>query len=75
MKYGIPLVRVSANGISMVVEPHGAIHYETRLFEDVADVMIVRQARFETAYQKWGWIFPYLCLVLSVGMISYFFKR
>lgn len=72
VKYGIPLVRVSANGISMVVEPHGAIHYETRLFEDVADVISVRRARFETAYQKWGWSFPYLCLGLSVWAIYYF---
>lgn len=69
MKYGIPLVRVAANGISLVVEPHGNIRYETKLFEDVADVMAVRRARFNTAYQQWGWMFPYLCLALSLWVL------
>ena len=68
-KYGIPNFRSAVNGIDMVIEADGTIHDETKLFTDVADVVSVHAVRVPTAYQSWGWLFPYFCLVISIGVI------
>lgn len=69
---GRPLVRSAVNGVNLVVEPQGKVVYETPMYEDHADIVTVRLGRFETAYAAWGWMFPYLCLVV---VLAGFLKR
>ncbi len=61
---GRPMVRVAYTGISMVVEPHGVIRYETVPYTEVAEVVDLRLATFETPYRTWGRYFPHLCALL-----------
>ncbi len=61
---GRPMVRVAYTGISMVVEPHGVIRYETVPYTEVAKVVDLRLATFETPYRTWGRYFPHVCALL-----------
>jgi apolipoprotein N-acyltransferase len=58
---GIPLYRSAYTGISMVAEPHGVIHSQTPLFEEVSRVVGVRLATVPTLYGRFGDWFPMLC--------------
>jgi len=62
---GIPMFRSAYSGISMVVEPHGHIHAETQPFTEVARIVEVRLAQFDTLYRAWGDWFAWLCLLVS----------
>ena len=52
IELGIPLYRSAYSGISMIVEPHGRIAAETKPFEDVERVAIVRMLTIPTIYRK-----------------------
>ena len=52
IELGIPLYRSAYSGISMIVEPHGRITAETKPFEDVQRVAIVRMHSVQTIYRK-----------------------
>jgi apolipoprotein N-acyltransferase len=69
MEMGRPMVRIAYTGISMVVEPHGVIKYETKPYTEVADVVDVRIASVDTPYRHWGRGFPWLCSVIAVGAL------
>jgi apolipoprotein N-acyltransferase len=62
---GRPMLRIAYTGVSMVVEPHGAIRHETKPYTDVATVVPVRMARFETPYRTWGGAFPWACTLVG----------
>jgi apolipoprotein N-acyltransferase len=64
---GRPLLRIAYTGVSMVVEPNGNIPVETRPYSDVAEVVPIRMAKFETPYRTWGGYFP-LVSSLAGGM-------
>jgi apolipoprotein N-acyltransferase len=68
---GIPMFRSAYTGISLVVEPHGAIHSETDPFEAVSRVVEVRLAKFDTLYARWGNWFVGVCglgLVIALAI-------
>lgn len=65
MELGRPLLRIAYTGVSFVVEPHGAILYETQPFEEVAMVGEIRMGAVETGYRRGGWMFPWLMSVLG----------
>ena len=65
MELGRPMVRIAYTGVSMVVEPHGVIRYETAPYTEVAEVVELRLATFETPYRTWGRAFPWVCLLVS----------
>jgi apolipoprotein N-acyltransferase len=67
---GIPVVRTAYTGISMVVEPHGAIHYETRPFEQVSRIVTVRNASVDTIYGRLGDWFVLLCALGLFGALG-----
>lgn len=69
VELGRPVLRIAYTGISMVVEPHGIIKYETAPYTDVAEVVEVRMAQFETPYRTWGRFFPHLCTLLAAGAL------
>lgn len=65
---GVPVFRSAYTGVSMVIEPHGAIHHETEPFAEVARVVEVRLGAQRTLYAAWGDWFVLLCaLSLSVA--------
>ena len=62
MELGVPLFRSAYTGVSLVVEPHGAIHYETTPFTEVNRVVDVRLGTVNTVYRRFGDWFVLLCL-------------
>lgn len=69
VELGRPMVRIAYTGVSMVVEPHGVIRYETAPYTEVATVVPLRLAKFETPYRSWGRYFPHVCALLAVGWL------
>ncbi len=65
VEFGRPMLRIAYTGISMVVEPHGAILHETKPYTDVATVVPIRLGKFETPYRTWGRGFPYACALAA----------
>ncbi|MBX2797603.1 MAG: apolipoprotein N-acyltransferase [Myxococcales bacterium] len=65
---GIPMFRSAYTGVSFVVEPHGAIQYETEPFTEVHRVVQVRLGSVRTIYSRLGDWFVWVCgLGLLVG--------
>ena len=75
MEWGRPLVRIGYTGVSFVIEPHGRILYETKAFEEVAKVEVLRRAGFETVYRKGGWVYPWLWTVLIPPLFWFLSRR
>ena len=71
MEFGRPMLRVAYTGVSMVVEPHGEIPVYTAPMTDVAEVVDVRLAQFETPYRTWGGWFPLAASVVGAGALAY----
>lgn len=67
VEMGRPMIRIAYTGVSMVVEPHGVIKYETHPYTDEARVVDLRLAKFETPYRTWGRAFPWLCGLVTIG--------
>lgn len=68
---GVGMVRGAYTGVSMVVEPHGRILYETKPYADVLRIVPVRLATAPTIYARFGDWFPILNLIglLLAGVI------
>ena len=69
MEFGRPMLRIAYTGVGMVVEPHGEIPYETKPYTDVADVVPLRVATFETPYRTWGRLFPLLAALSGAALV------
>ena len=54
------MLRSAYTGVSMVIEPHGDVLYETQPFVETSEVVEMRVKPIETIYRKGGWIFPWL---------------
>jgi apolipoprotein N-acyltransferase len=74
MEWGRPLLRIGYTGVSFVVEPHGRVLYETRAFEEVAKVEVLRRGTVETLYRKGGWVFPWIW-VLAIPPLFFVLGR
>lgn len=71
IEHGRPLLRVAFTGISMIVEPHGQILYETEPFVEVVKAEELRMGRVETLYARGGWLFSWLCILGSlIGVVT-----
>lgn len=71
IELGTPTFRAAYSGVSMVIEPHGRIHSETRPFTEVHRVVPVRVATVPTIYSKLGDWFVYLCGIgFAAGLIA-----
>lgn len=75
MELGRPLLRIAYTGVSFVVEPHGAILYETEPFVEVAKVEEVRMAQVETIYRRGGWLFPWLASICGLFCFVVAYRR
>ncbi|MDP2315405.1 MAG: apolipoprotein N-acyltransferase [Pseudomonadota bacterium] len=76
VELGRPMLRVAYTGVSMVVEPHGAIPVYTTPYTDVAAVVPIRMAKFETPYRTWGgWFPPLASLVGLLSLVLTFVRR
>jgi len=65
---GVPMIRSTYSGVSMIVEPHGVIHSQTGLFEVTRKLAEVRSATFPTIYSRWGDWFVALCGLVLGGL-------
>jgi apolipoprotein N-acyltransferase len=75
VQFGRPLVREAYTGINMVVEPHGAILYETQPYVEHAAVREVRLGKVWTLYTAGGWLFPWLCTLGGAGALLLAWRR
>jgi apolipoprotein N-acyltransferase len=73
MEFGRPMLRVAYTGVSMVIEPSGDIPVYSTPFTDVAQVVPVRMAKFDTPYRTWGGWFP--AVAGLVGAIALLLTR
>ncbi len=69
MQFGRPMIRSAYTGVSWIVEPHGRIQGETGVFEEVAVVEELRLGTVDTLFTRGGWVFPYLCIVGTIGFV------
>jgi len=69
LQLGRPELRLAYTGVSWVVEPDGDILYETEPFTTVAEVVDMRVKRYHTIYSRGGWLFGWLCVAGTVGMV------
>ncbi len=69
VELGRPMLRIAYTGVSMVVEPHGDIPVYTSPYTDVAQVVPIRMAKFETPYRTWGGWFPMLASLVGAGAL------
>ncbi len=69
VELGRPMLRIGYTGISMVVEPHGVIREETQPYTDVAKVVELRVATYNTPYRTWGRAFPWVCALISLAAV------
>jgi apolipoprotein N-acyltransferase len=74
-EFGRPLLREAYTGISMIVEPHGDIPYESPIFTELAEVHTLRLATFDTVYWRLGNWFPVLCLLGSLVALELAWRR
>lgn len=75
MQLGRPMLRIAYTGIDFVVEPHGAILYESTPFTEQYRVEELRMARFDTVYMRMGWIFPWICIFAVLGAFGFAWRR
>lgn len=75
MQFGRPMLRIAYTGVCMVVEPHGAILYETQPFVEHTSVVPLRLAQVETVYRRGGWLFPWACVVASALALGFGRRR
>jgi apolipoprotein N-acyltransferase len=73
VEMGRPMLRIAYTGISMVVEPHGVIRYETAPYTEVAQVVEMRVQSFETPYRTWGRAFPWVAS--AIGAVALVLTR
>ncbi|GAB7026284.1 apolipoprotein N-acyltransferase [Geotalea toluenoxydans] len=71
----VPLVRAANTGISSVIDSKGHIRGMTTLFKETFLSGEVRFGMKRTIYNRFGDVFAWSCLLLSVGMIVRIFRK
>lgn len=64
-----PVLRAANTGISGYIDSNGRILRTTRLFERTVETVDIRTDRSRTFYSRYGDIFSYLCIVLSLLLL------
>jgi len=68
------VIRVAQSGISMIIDPYGRILKQSELFKPCILSGKVGIEKRLTFYTKFGDIFCYLCLILSIGFFIFCFS-
>jgi apolipoprotein N-acyltransferase len=71
------LLRSTSNGISAVVDPTGRIVHQSPLHQPDEFLASFQYLRQETIFTRWGYLFPYFCIlsVLLDGLWIFLRKR
>ncbi len=70
-----PVLRVANSGISGFIDSKGNIVAKTNLFEQTYIVGEIKKDSTRTLYTKYGDIFSYLCIIISVTLFISFYKK
>src|SRR5262249_55426605 len=62
----VPLVRAANTGISAIVDPDGRIRWQGPLFDMLWHVDEIRWTGVRTFYTRFGDVFVWLCVVVTV---------
>lgn len=65
---GKPFVRSAVNGVNLVVTPNGRFLYESKPFQNRANVVNVPLVTRQTFYTKAGYFFAPMCLAIAIGL-------
>jgi apolipoprotein N-acyltransferase len=69
IEQGRYLVRAANTGISGIVDPYGRVMAESRIFEPAVIVGEARYLTVMTPYSRWGDLFAYVSVVLTLVML------
>jgi apolipoprotein N-acyltransferase len=69
IEQGRYLVRSANTGISGIVDPYGRVVARSRIFEPAVIVGEARFLRVQTVYQRYGDVFAYASVVLTLAML------
>ncbi|HCC53658.1 MAG TPA: apolipoprotein N-acyltransferase [Desulfobulbaceae bacterium] len=67
------LVRAANTGVSAFIDPLGRIQEASPLFAEYAHSQPVALLNGLTCYVRWGYLFPWVCLLLTFNLL--FFRR
>lgn len=70
-----PVLRAANSGISGFIDSNGNIIDKTRLFERTYLIKEIKKDTTQTLYTRYGDIFSYLCIVISVTLFISFYKK
>ena len=62
------LLRSTSNGISALVDPAGRIRHQSPLHQPDEFLARFQYLKGETIFTRWGYLFPYLCFLLTLGL-------
>jgi len=64
------LLRATSNGISALVDPGGRIRLQSPLHQAHQFIAPFRYLSRRTVFTRWGYLFPYACLLLVLGKLA-----
>ena len=70
---GVYLVRAANTGISGFIDSKGRILAQTDLFEAATLTVTIKTNEIRSFYTKYGDLFSYLCIILSIILLGNFF--
>lgn len=70
-----PVMRAANSGISGFIDSNGNIVAKTKLFERTYLVREIKKDATRTLYTRYGDIFSYFCIVISVTLFISFYKK
>ncbi len=67
----VPLVRAANTGFSAVIANDGHIHAQTALYETTTLIADLAWPQVSSFYARYGDVFVYLCVLMTLGMLGY----
>ncbi len=65
------VVCAASSGVSQIIDPYGNVHHSIAPMIEGVIVGMIERLGHQTFYTRIGWIFPWLCMVITVsGLIA-----
>jgi apolipoprotein N-acyltransferase len=69
------IVTAAASGFTAIIDPHGNVHKSLPLMKDGILTGVMARKSEITPFTRFGWMFPWLTLVLSAVLIAVSFLK